>query len=302
MRSRLVVALACGAASSALLALGCGSSSTGSGPGDDGGPPPGDDAGIDSAIVNPPIDAAVVPGTTGASCAAPSDCLGAIPACRLQSKTGVVYPSGYCSSSCDPARNATTNGVDPECPGSLGTCIATSPPSCLELCTARAQSGGFPCRDQYSCFLATNITAVCLPTSRSECDPTQKGSCPVSDAGAGQTCVSVGLDPVGQCADACDFFTQNCAPDVTDAGSVPRACYVNNFAEGVCAETTGGADGTPCEFIGDCAAGLGCHPENSAGVCRPYCGGPMPVGCTNGKQCIDFSSSVPKTVVGVCAG
>jgi hypothetical protein len=182
----------------------------------------------------------------------------------------------------------------------LGTCIQGTQSSCLALCTEK--TADFPCRDGYSCFLATSISAVCLPTSISQCDPTQKGSCPMNDAGAAQTCVQVGLDPVGLCDTACNLFTQNCAPDVSDAGSTPRACYSNNFGEGVCDVAGPGGDGAMCQFISDCAAGLGCHVEGQSFVCRPYCGGPGNAACNNGKQCIDFSMTVPKTTLGYCAG
>ena len=241
-------------------------------------------------------------GSTGALCTTATECMGPTPVCRTKSHTGIIYPGGYCSSACDPTKNDPMTGIDPECPSNAGTCVPGATPACLALCTDKA--GAEPCRDQYSCFLASNLTAVCLPSSISQCDPTVKGSCPSSDAGTPQTCTSVGIDPVGQCDEACDYFAQSCASiQAGDASAQPRACYANELGEGVCAVPSAmGADGATCVFFTDCAAGLGCRLEGNAGACRPYCGGAGNVACNNGKQCVDSSMTVPKSVAGYCAG
>ena len=285
----------------AAFALGCSSSSVGA-----PNVPADASAAVDAAA--PVVDSAPPSGSTGDPCGDASACQGNTPVCRQLSKAGLVYLGGYCSSSCDLAANNSMSAVNPACPGAQGTCLpdpAAAPTvgACFELCTEK--SGAYPCRNNYSCFLASDISAVCLPSSLSQCDPTQKGSCPADDAGARQTCAAVGLDAVGQCNDACDYFTQDCPALQSDAGMTAQGCFANDFGEGICGSASGTAiDGDSCQFIDDCAPGLGCHPEGAtgAGVCRPYCGGPMSKTCTNGKKCVDLSTTVLKSTVGVCAG
>jgi hypothetical protein len=311
MASMRIVSSIAAACVSGLFLFGCSSSEAGTAS-SDGGTTDGGGNVNDVFIPFTPDGGSTPPGTTGTPCTTNADCAGTNGLCRTKSHSGVAYPNGYCSSDCNPANDDPSSGIDPECSGALGTCLgSTAPGACLELCTGRIDPSGaagmFPCRDGYSCFLATDISAVCLPTALSQCDPTQKGSCMPNDAGKGQTCVSVGLDPVGVCDDACDYFAQDCAPDVTDAGSTPRACYANSFGEGICDIAGAGTDGQPCAFLGDCAPGLGCHGEGGdggpvMGVCRPYCGGASNKACTNGKACIDLSSTVTMATVGYCAG
>lgn len=287
------------------FSLGCSSSNGGSPPAQDAGVPPGDGS-IGSDAPAPPVDGAVgpAPGTTGAACTAPTDCQGTSPQCRTKTMNGLPYPGGYCTSSCTIAKNDASTGENPDCPGT-GTCLGTGTTGiCLALCTAK--TGLLPCRDGYSCFSATDVSSVCLPTAASECDPTLKGSCPKDDAGAARTCVPIGPDPVGECDPACDVFAQDCpAAALPDGGAgAPQNCYANQFGEGLCATQakSPSPDGTACAYVNDCDKGLACHVEGMAGVCRPYCGGSGNVMCSNGKQCVDLNMTVPKTTVGICGG
>lgn len=223
--------------------------------------------------------------------------------CQTTSPDGVPFPGGYCTSVCDPTHSDPMTTFNTDCPG-RSMCLKPPPGStttmgmCLEECTA--MSGDAACRAGYSCFGFAEGNG-CLPTSESACDPTKPMSCPVSDAGM-STCVAVGPDPVGACFPACDVFAQACGMDSTGAKQV---CYANATGEGFCLAPTGtGGDGAACSFISDCASGLGCYVGSGAGsnVCRPYCGGPMHQQCTNGKQCVGLSATVPASTLGACAG
>ena len=64
----------------------------------------------------------------------------------------------------------------------------------------------------------------------------------------------------------CDIFDQDCGDG--------KACYfTGRSVGGICALTRGGVRDTPCDDLGDCAAGLDCV-ENEAGTtmaCEPFC-------------------------------
>lgn len=231
-------------------------------------------------------DASSSKGQTGEPCDVDSDCLGIDAGCAHE-RHGVTYPGGQCYSACDPAKSDPKSGRNPDCPSTLGVCNARVG-FCLRSCTEK--TGSSPCRDGYVCV--SDEFEVCAPAGVSECDPTKAGSCPAVDGGA-RTCVQVGLDPVGVCTTACDFFTQNCH-------SLGTGCFPNAFGEGTCLVVTApGGDGDKCIYKNDCKAGFGCA---ASGVCRPYCGGASSVACTNGKSCVDFSTSIPKATVGLCDG
>jgi hypothetical protein len=237
-----------------------------------------------------PPDLAKPPGNTGAPCASAAECGGMQPVC-LTTQNGQTWPGGYCSSSCNPVQNDPGSGLNPACPGS-GTCAGQGMMgSCFAPC------GPPPCaRMGYSCF-ATPFNA-CEPTSLSQCDPTVAGKC-----GAGMSCVRIGPDPVGRCDPGCDLFAENCP---ADGQGNPQACYASqDNGEGTCfslRNPPGSSDGMQCMFLNDCAPGLYCHGEGAFAYCRPYCGGPNNVACTNGKACVDLSAKVPKSVVGLCGG
>jgi hypothetical protein len=232
----------------------------------------------DAAPHNP--DAASL-GATGDPCTLASDCTGTTPTCILN-VGGLAYPGGFCSSHCDATKNDPSSEINPACPGT-GTCVGTS---CGVLC------GAGTCRTGYSCFNSATA-AVCLPTALSQCDPTVAGSC----ADTTTTCDQVGQDPVGQCDPKCDPFAQDCADS-------SKGCFANpQSGVGTCAgPNPNNGDGVPCNFENDCANGLGCYVGGSSPVCRPYCGGPNNVACTNGKTCVDLSATVPQATVGVCGG
>lgn len=252
---------------------------------------------------------------SGAPCMKDADCAGIKPACLTKDAQGTVWPGGYCISNCNPQKND-MNGANPSCPGATSTCVGNDTMGICEVnCTDKM--GAMPCtRAGYSCFTG------CEPTSTSECDPTKKNSCPqdggvllpngIPDGGnpdsgtytySGRSCVRLGADAVGNCTNGCDPFRQNCA----DVMMTMQACYASDdTGEGVCSDVFGGGgDGDACQYLNACDAGLACwSPPGGMGAaaCRPYCGGPKNVACTNGKKCADLSMGVKAAVVGACGG
>jgi hypothetical protein len=249
---------------------------------------------------------------TGDPCAKSTDCGGNSPSCLVKDSSGLMWPLGYCTSKCNPQKNDPNTYTNTACPGN-GTCIGNGTSgSCYTYCTSK--SGGLPCRDQYLCFNWTMGDRYCGPAASSECDPSKTGTCPqdggsifVDDGGqstySGRVCERIGPDPVGQCADGCSVFLQNCNND--NSGN-PQGCYASfETGEGLCSSPApGGKDGAACIYLNGCDPGLGCHTEGNNYVCRPYCGGPNNVACNNGKKCVVMSTSgtVPVAVVGMCGG
>ncbi len=213
-------------------------------------------------------------GTSGAPCVEDSDCKGTTPVC-VKEFEGLVHKDGFCISAC-------TKKSD--CPGKNSVCDRRA---CGRSCTAK--SGSLPCRDGYLCSFAA-VGPVCYAEGISTCDPNKRGSC-----GSGKTCVSVGLDPVGQCYTACDLFTQDCT-------AASDGCYPSALGEGNCGPGGTKTDGQACTGLLDCAPGLACTDVTGSPQCRPLCGGPSNEACTNGKKCVDFTQSSPSSVAGVCAG
>jgi hypothetical protein len=274
----------------AFLVAGCGNNSP---------PPmesPYDFAGFDLASFGP----------TGAPCKKDSDCSGTSPRCIMADTRGITWPGGYCSSACNPMEN--DSGLNLGCPGGSGTCVGTGTQGiCESLCTNKI--GSIPCtRSGYSCFVG------CEPDEVSQCDPRMAagmpGSCPqdggvfLYDGGySGRVCVRVGSDDVGQCADGCDPFRQDCLPIV----GMTAACYASDdTGEGICSPEVGKGqgDGKACSYLNACDPGFACFAVDvhSAPVCRPYCGGPGSLACTNGKKCVDLSPLVKAATIGVCGG
>lgn len=236
-------------------------------------------------------------GNTGDGCVKSIDCAGTKPVCITKDAMGNVWPGGYCTSVCNPQKNDPLDATNPACPGGMATCFGQGTQgACGLLCTDR--HGAAPClRMGYSCF------QICQPTSLSQCDPTKPRAC-----GMGKTCLRSGADDVGDCVPSCDIFVQVCPADMNGA---MQTCLASlDTGEGGCVSPVGnpsGRDGDQCQALAGCAPGLGCYaPPNatmkSQVVCRPYCGGPKNVGCSNGKQCVDCSTKVKKAVAGYCAG
>jgi hypothetical protein len=254
----------------AVLAVACSSSSTSapvSAPPDAGEPEPIEEA--DAGSPEPVSD-----GTSGSACEKNSDCQGKGAVC-VKELDGIIHKDGFCTSSCK---------VKSDCPGKNSVCDRAA---CGRSCTDK--SGSRPCRSGYLC--SNGIPGpVCYAEGISQCDPNQRASCD-----AGLTCVRVGLDPVGQCFPGCDIFAQDCG-----AG---EACYPTLLGEGNCATAGTKTDGQSCTNFMQCAKGLSCTDVAGGGaVCRPICGGPGNAPCTNGKTCVDFASSSPTSIAGVCAG
>jgi hypothetical protein len=235
----------------------------------------------------------------GGPCQHDTDCWGGKPVCMLKGANGETWPDGYCTSGCNPKNNNPQTGNSPDCPGSSSTCLDIgqlgSSGSCMATCTA--MSGAMPCRSGYACFDACDeysCVNACRPSSESQCDPTDLASC-----GMGMGCLRLGPDNVGLCDATCDPFAQDCSQKEMSA------CYVfDDTGRGFCSQAyTNLSDGEACQYVNECAAGLGCFFSNgNAGVCRPFCGGPMNVPCSNGMSCVDFSTKVKVAIVGVCGG
>jgi hypothetical protein len=234
---------------------------------------------------------------TGGPCASSNDCDGADPYCLTTDSFGVTWPSGYCTSFCDPSHSDPQTGLNADCPGGRGICNSNEAMvgGCMAGCTA--MDGAIPCRAGYACFLcgAQNCSPVCEPHALSGCDPTVANSCELNN----QICIRTGLDNVGSCLTGCDLFTQDCAH-----GQDAQACYViDDTGRGFCQPQRNIlGDGQVCATFNDCLPGLTCFIDQTGPRCRPFCGGPLNVACTNGKSCVDFSMKVKLAVVGVCAG
>ncbi len=232
---------------------------------------------------------------TGAPCSSDGDCDGFEAFCYI----GVPFPSGYCSSHCYPSHSDLQTGLNPDCPGGIGVCENGGGDTgvCMAGCTAA--SGTTPCRAGYACFdwcyLQRPCAHVCGFAQNSQCDPMTAGSC-----GAGMACFQEGPDNVGSCGKPCDLLAQDC-----DQSIVTTGCYVfDDTGQGFCEATSGnaGGDGAACQQNSDCTIGATCLREGDGFHCRPFCGGPKNLPCVNGKQCVDFSTTVKLAVVGVCAG
>jgi hypothetical protein len=225
---------------------------------------------------------------TGSPCGNAIDCAGDDAQCN----TG-QWPLGYCVSTCDPVLTDAKSGYNPNCPGDHGVCVGGQ---CLAGCTA--MDGALPCRADYACYDwcdgANPCAHICMPRWMSECDPAKPDSCLPS-----MVCLRAGLDEVGSCQTPCNLFAQDC-----DQTFQPMTCTVlDDSGTGVCNVSKGVIrEGSSCVYTSDCVTGLTCFQEGNGGVCRPFCGGPMNVACRNGKGCVDFSTTVKRTVVGVCGG
>src|SRR5579871_459077 len=111
----------------------------------------------------------VMGGNTGDPCAKNTDCQGTKPVCITKDTQGIMWPGGYCTSTCNPQKNDPQTGINASCPGGTGICLgAGTSGSCETACTD--MMGTMPCtRMGYSCFQG------CEPTARSQCDPTKMG-------------------------------------------------------------------------------------------------------------------------------
>jgi hypothetical protein len=265
------------------------------------------------------------PGNTGETCTKDADCGGMTPVCITTDAQGVVWPDGYCSSTCNPENNDPGDSANNDCPGGNGTCRGSGTAGrCETRCSSK--SGENPCtRVGYSCFHS------CEPTALSQCDPTRKGTCPqdggapitvvdypdggIPDGGGGdgsvgtmmttaaRVCVLVGQDSVGACSDGCDPLSAQ-APGMPPPPCKPdQGCYPSySTGEGFCFRVYGGGggDGAPCMYLNACDPGLACRTINATGNCRRLCGGPGGVACPMGQTCKDLSGAVPKSAIGSC--
>jgi hypothetical protein len=260
---------------------------------------------VDLAIPGGPVDLASPPpgnGNTGEPCKQSSDCKGTSATCITTDATGIPWPGGYCSSSCNPEKNDPNTGINPACPGPAVCYGGVNVGSCLTFCDG--SFGMTPCtRAGYSCFFG------CEPTALSECDPTVLASCKqdggvllATDGGqvySGRACVRTGYDLVGICEDGCDPFDQNCPPQ----NGQPAACYPSyEDGEAACLGIYQGlGEGQPCSYLTQCDAGLMCFYTVNGATCTRFCGGPNKLPCPNNKACLALAMQIPISKVGVCA-
>jgi hypothetical protein len=238
---------------------------------------------------------------TGGACHRTTDCASGLGpnqkgSCTLATGTGastLAWPGGSCTSACRTSNKGggATNSDCPADPDSIGAVCIAPPGQSIGTCRAACADHLTDCRDGYVCGFVGGSLGSCLPAGASGCDATK----PCGDAST--VCVSYSPDDsYGLCETACDLFAQDCAPLMNQ----PRGCLPNAQGKGACIAIVGvgAVEGAACIFENDCAAGLTCH----QGACRPFCGGPGAVACTNGKACVDLSPQVPQAVVGVCGG
>jgi hypothetical protein len=202
-------------------------------------------------------------------------------------------PGGYCTN--------TGCASDPDC-GTNGYC--TSGGLCLGKC-----SGANQCQAQNAnnrCFYAdTTNPGACLPSSASNCDPTQFGTC-----GGTNACNRSGFDNVGDCLTTCTFG-QTCANDAM--GNAQVCDFLNNKVDGqgnatsdifqglACILRNGTATlGTACTYLNDCLQGFECD-IYSTKVCKQLCRFGS-ADCTSGGTCTNSYKLTTFTTgsIGLC--
>ncbi len=121
----------------------------------------------------------------------------------------------------------------------------------------------------------------------------------------GATCSISAAGPISICLLPCDPLTDSC-----DADEVCAPVSTTPFA---CVPAAGEAgEGDGCEFVNQCAAGLGCFPaaagfcsEEDANCCLPYCDVNAP-DCPDGLTCTSYWKEGEPAKgfedVGVCLG
>ncbi len=113
----------------------------------------------------------------------------------------------------------------------------------------------------------------------SQCLPDDVAACAGTQPEAGVPEAGAALDGAADVADAND--AGNYAPpeaggaDAGEAAAPVYACHVRRAASGkahgACELAGSGERDAPCVTTADCAPGLGCVGEGSAGQCRPFC-------------------------------
>src|SRR5262249_33953075 len=135
-----------------------------------------------------------------------------------------------------------------------------------------------------------DFSGGCVPKGKDWGNPFLPKSCPGSMAGKAQIFQSFSPDDSGGArAEICDAVQQDCLQPAQGM----NACYANpTNGSAACIDVRSpGADGDACRFHVECAAGLACHSEGNAALCRPYCrmGGMAPdVACPMGENCVDL--------------
>lgn len=217
----------------------------------DSGSPDGRDTASDAT----PPDTTPPDGTAnyGATCATAADCTAASP---LDSRCLVAaqgFPGGYCSASCDPARNGC--GGDAVCirTSAGGLCIA----GCAETTT---------CREGYECCAAGD-GAGCLPEGMlATCaDPTPPDDPPPTDEGQLGAACSADTDCAAGSEPQCfrqipgGYCTSACTSDA-DCGT-GNVCQSLGFGPDLCI--------AGCATSDDCREGLACCDLGFGDACLP---------------------------------
>lgn len=194
------------------------------------------------------------PGTLGAGCATPADCVMVTnPRCDTV-LDGEPVASGVCGSS------PCTVGMD--CDNGAGRCVGNVLTS---VCVLACSGAGTCTRPGFSCFEVNGTGRVCLPTSRAQCTPSLGSGC-----GAGENCVSAGPDDVGVCIGACNPVTQDCP--------MGQGCYVGGAgnASFCSVPNAPAADGEVCTRANACNIGRVCVGIFDAPRCYPTCDSTAP--------------------------
>jgi hypothetical protein len=154
-----------------------------------------------------------------------------------------------------------------------------------------------PCGDVGQSCCAANSCNDPFECVDGTCRDTRCGAVGEACCTGAKKCLDTLSCEVGQCVPSCDPFAQDCPARegcVASADTGEAGCVALSYT---------GKDGAPCVTPEECHAGFYCvAPPMMQGACRAYCGGPNNVTCTNGHTCIDLSTKVPQTIVGVCAG
>lgn len=236
------------------------------------------------------------PGSLGFPCAAPTDChVGASPACWMQQildlPGNLPTPGGYCTANCT---------TDADC-GGQGTCtqVATVNGSAVLSCLASCSNANTCRHPDYACWVLSNTTGYCWPSTRLLCNPTSgTGQC--DGVTPKQACIRRAFEDLGECRTECALGPGTC-PALGD-GTKQHCVYINatqdtnglptrdKYKGTACFEVYPDArqENAACSYFDECMDGLQCNLTASGDKkCHTLCVVGLAGACTDPLKCKD---------------